>query len=40
MQTMWQAVFPAINVAKAKLSACQRVVLLARDKETGERLSH
>lgn len=27
--------FPAINVTKAKLSSCQRVVLLAHNKDTG-----
>ena len=27
--------FPSINVSRARLNACQRVVLLAHDKETG-----
>lgn len=30
-----QGMFPAINVTKAKLSSCQRVVLLAHNKDTG-----
>ncbi|GLC37337.1 hypothetical protein PLESTM_000570100 [Pleodorina starrii] len=33
--TMFQGMFPALNVQRTKLSACQRVVLLSRDKETG-----
>ncbi len=34
--TLFQGVFPPINVQRTKLSACQRVVLLSRDKESGE----
>jgi ribosome biogenesis protein SSF1/2 len=30
--------FPPINVQRTKLSACQRVVLVCRDKETGTQL--
>ncbi len=30
-----QGMFPAINVQRTKLRACQRVVLLSRDKDTG-----
>ncbi|KAJ9530965.1 hypothetical protein QJQ45_028746 [Haematococcus lacustris] len=33
--TMFQSMFPSINVAKVRLAACQRVVLLALDKATG-----
>jgi len=33
--TMFQNIFPAINVNKANLKACQRVLLLNRDAETG-----
>ncbi|KAG2428710.1 hypothetical protein HXX76_011414 [Chlamydomonas incerta] len=33
--TLMQGVFPPINVQRTKLSACQRVVLLSRDKESG-----
>eukprot|EP00198_Chlamydomonas_reinhardtii_P009173 XP_001698510.1 predicted protein [Chlamydomonas reinhardtii] len=33
--TLFQGVFPPINVQRTKLSACQRVVLLSRDKESG-----
>ncbi len=35
VQVLLQGMFPAINIRTARLSACQRVVLLARDKETG-----
>ncbi|KAL6757899.1 Brix domain-containing protein [Haematococcus lacustris] len=39
--TMFQSMFPSINVAKVRLAACQRVVLLALDKATGViRLRH
>ncbi|PNH02398.1 Peter Pan-like protein, partial [Tetrabaena socialis] len=39
--TLFQGLFPAINVQRAKLSSCQRVVLLSRDKESGViRLRH
>ncbi|GFR45635.1 hypothetical protein Agub_g7043, partial [Astrephomene gubernaculifera] len=33
--TMFQGMFPALNVQRTKLSSCQRVVLLSRDKDTG-----
>eukprot|EP00798_Chlamydomonas_sp_ICE-L_P006618 gene6618-3274_t len=33
---LFQNLFPAINVLKTKLAACQRVVLLQFDKETGK----
>ncbi|GIL68240.1 hypothetical protein Vafri_21490, partial [Volvox africanus] len=33
--TMFQGMFPALNVQRTKLSTCQRVVLLSRDKESG-----
>ncbi|GIL97172.1 hypothetical protein Vretimale_2907, partial [Volvox reticuliferus] len=39
--TMFQGMFPVLNVQRTKLSACQRVVLLSRDKESGViRLRH
>lgn len=33
--TMFQHLFPSINVQTVKLASCQRVVLLHHDKETG-----
>ena len=35
VSSMWQSIFPAINVQKTKLTDCKRVVLLDYDKETG-----
>merc|ERR1712137_388644 len=35
VSSMWQSVFPAINVQKIKLPECKRVVLLDYDKESG-----
>ena len=36
LQVLFQNLFPSINVHKTRLSACQRVVLLSHNKETGE----
>ena len=35
VSSMWQSVFPSINVQKIKLNECKRVVLLDYDKKTG-----
>ena len=35
VSSLWQSVFPSINVQTTKLTDCKRVVLLDYDKETG-----
>ena len=34
--SMWQSVFPSINIQKTKVTDCKRVVLLDYNKETGQ----
>ncbi|EFJ48848.1 hypothetical protein VOLCADRAFT_60049, partial [Volvox carteri f. nagariensis] len=35
LTSMFQGMFPALNVQRTKLKSCQRVVLLTRDKDSG-----